>query len=645
MILPNNEPSMKKYIISIITTLMVVIIAIASGGFIALSHFPWQDILTHNTLKTAAATIVLDDENNELFRFQRIKHEPLSHEQLTPIIINSFTCAEDWQFFNHHGLSWTGIARSLLVNVYHGEKIQGASTITQQLVKLVFFNQEKHYSRKIKEQWYALMIEKSCTKEQILLAYLNHVYFGCGIYGVQTACKKFWNKNIRDITIDEAALLAGIIKSPQRYCPLYRPLSAKKRRDTILMLMKNRNIITFKEYNEAITKPINIINIESRPWLLHAYETIRTTAEKIVGRTMLYDSGLTIKTTLNQAQQKYAYEQFTTHITKLRKKIHPTVDGALIAMKVTTGEIKAIIGGFNFFDSQFNRAIQAKRQLGSVFKTIVYAAAIEKGAMLSEIEIDEPISITENNANIWQPRNYNRIFCGPITLAYALARSNNIATIKTIQKTGLDYVINLAKKAHLTAPMLPYPSLALGCLDTTLMEAVGMFNIFANHGQYTEPHLISSIKDSWGKSLYKRHKKQEQIFSSITSDQVARVLRYSTDRLNKLSNNTLLSTEAISKTGTTNQARTCWFIGSTPEITVGVYIGRDDNAPMGNNIYPVHTAFPIWLAYIKKYPGLTKKFSIDPALKEITINGNSGQNTNDLLAINTITIAIPKIIT
>jgi penicillin-binding protein 1A len=576
---------------------------------------------------TGKASILLDDEGNEWARFQLDRRDPVLFKNIPQHVIYAFIAAEDWSFFEHNGISLKGIIRSTLVNMYHQRIVQGASTITQQLVKLLFFDSRKTFSRKLKEQLYSLLVERQFSKEQILETYLNHVYFGCGIYGIQAASNRFWNKNMEQLSIDEAALLAGIVRSPSRYCPLLCPLSCEKRRNIILRSMHKLEYLNDHDLETSLEKPLTLANTADSICAPHLKETIRITLEEIVGKNALYTDGFIIQTTLNRTLQETAQLIFKEKCQKLQKRMALNIDGGLISIEGKTGAIKALVGGKDYNQSQFNRALQAKRQIGSSIKPLIYAAALEKKLNFFDVEIDEAIEIIQDKKT-WSPRNNNMKFNGPITRAYALAHSNNIVTIKTLMQVGTEKVISLAQRCHIQATLHPYPSLALGCVDTNLEEVIGMFNVFAHNGIYTKPYYISWIKNTWGKKIWKHTIVKEQVISNVIADQVAKVLESSIERFRKFFPHEWIETDAICKTGTTNDCRTCWFLGATPELTTGVYIGCDDNQSMGKNVYPVHTAFPIWLAINRSIFTTTSRFSYDLSLKEIVINKFTGQKTS-----------------
>lgn len=612
------------------------------GSLTYILNHHWADFSVLEHYNPGKPSILLDDEGKEWARFQLDRREPISLDKMPKHLINAFIAAEDWQFFSHYGLSPKGIFRSIAVNLYHGRMVQGASTITQQLVKLLFLNSSKTFSRKIKEQLYALVIERQFTKEQILQTYLNHVYFGCGIYGVEAASQRFWGVHAHDLTLDQAATLAAVIRNPAHYCPLLCPLSSQKRRNVILNSMSKLGLISAQECTGAQAVPLAVITESLAVGAPHAKEAIRQFLEELVGRENLYMGGLIIQTTINQTAQREAHKAFTAQCKELRQTIAPNVDGGLISMRVSTGEIVALVGGYDYEKSKFNRALQARRQLGSIFKPLVYATALEQGYCFADTEIDEPIDVlmTRDQASGWRPNNYNMQFNGPMTLAHALSTSNNIVAIKLLIKVGIERVVAMAQRFHLAGPFEPYPSLALGCVDVTLKESAAMMNVFANNGVYVEPHLVKSVKDQWGNKLYIHEQQPERVLSSRINDQVAKVLQLSLARMHKWFTDRWIDCEALSKTGTTNDSRNCWFFGSTPDLTTAIYIGCDNHASMGKNIFPVRTALPIWLDYNRAVGSSRKAFVFDPSLHEVLIDKKSGYIVRDAASSEAIRIFV-----
>ncbi len=571
----------------------------------------------------AKPSIVLDDQSVEWARFSFDKRKSVTYDQLPNHLIQAFIAAEDHAFFSHWGISLKGIVRSLLVNIYHGRIVQGASTITQQLVKLLYTDCSRTFHRKIKDQLLAVLVEYNYTKEQIMQTYLNNVCFGCGIYGVDAASHRFWSKSSSELSVDEAAALAGIVNYPSHYCPLTFPLSCKKRRNVVLKKMKKMGVITEELYVQSIDKELSIIDLQEDRIAPHVYEEIRVFLEKRIGKHELYTGGYVIKTTLNLAMQREAECSFVEHVSTLKESLMPSIEGALLSIEVKTGQIKALVGGYDFKQSKFNRALQAKRQMASIFKTLIYVGAIQEGYTFAHTEIDEPIEIPLSKDTSWKPRNSSRNYLGQMTLAKALSHSNNIVTIKTLLSIGPEKIVDLAKRCRIKQHLQPYPSLALGCVDATLPEVVGMFNILANNGVYIEPHLIVWVKDQWGNKIYKKEPETERIISSRVSGQVAKILSIGLERARRRNPSHWIDCEAFGKTGTTDDSRTSWFIGSTPELTTAIYIGCDDNKLLCN-VYGVTTAFLIWKRMYCSISSTKKKFSFDSSLRLSWINPVTG---------------------
>ncbi len=601
--------------------------AVLGGSFYLLTNH-WVDVSVLEHYEPGRASVVLDCKGKEWARFQLDRRDPVSISKMPSHLINAFLAAEDWHFFSHSGLSFKGIIRSILVNMYHGRRVQGASTITQQLVKLLFFDSAKTFSRKLKEQLYSLLIEQQFSKHQILQIYLNHVYFGCGIYGVEAACRRFWKISVEDISVEQAASLAAVIRNPSQYCPLLCPLSNEQRRNLILNNMYKLSFITKDQLDCSLDQPLFVVQEDGPCCAPHLKEDLRIFLERLVGKKELYSGGLTIQTTLDKSMQKNARSAFKTNCLHVQKELDRDVDGGLISIDVATGQMRAVVGGIDYAMSQYNRAFQAKRQMGSVFKPVVYAAAVEQGMKFNDVEVDEPLELVYGGAT-WAPKNYNKKFNGPITRAFALSHSNNIVTIKTLLQAGVEAVIDVAKRCRLNGPFNPYPSLALGCIDATLKECVGMFNVFANNGVYVRPYYISFVKDKWGKKIYKHTPEQERILSTNTTSQVAKVLELSVQRAYQWFSNQWIDCDALAKTGTTNDSRTCWYAGSTPTLTTAIYIGCDDNKSLGDSIYPIRTAFPIWLSFNRTIKNEIKQFVYDPELEEVVINERTGRWTHE----------------
>lgn len=610
-------------------------------GFGALCFFLHNHTIDFSSLQQdthAKPSILLDRTGQEWGRFQLDKRKYVLLETMPEYLIQAFLVTEDRSFFEHPGISFRGILRSMLVNLYSGKKVQGASTITQQLVRLLFFESKKTFSRKIKEQMYAILVERAWSKEQILEAYLNNVYFGYGIYGVQAAAQRFWGKDIAEISLDQACVLASVMKSPQKFSPLHAGKNVVQRRNMILGMMCDHGMISSQECVQQQAKSLMIKDSEMNLIAPHLKETIRIFMEDLVGRQALYTDGFIIQTTLDKNMQQAAEQAFMSHVTTLKSTVHDEIDGGLITMDGKTGEIRCLIGGYDFKKSKYNRALQAKRQMGSIFKVLVYAAALERGLKLSDVEIDEPCEWVQNGT-IWAPGNYNDQFLGVMTRAYALSHSNNIVAIKTLLQTGIDSVIDLARRCKISAVIKPYPSIALGCVDTNVLEVLGSFNVMINHGKYVQPHFISWVKNGLGQKIYKTKVWSEQVVDPVIAGSIARVLTFSMQRRkNFMKAPAWFDSQALGKTGTNNDFRTCWFCGATPELTTAIYIGCDSNESLGKNMFGSRTAFPIWFQFHEKIAKPSTNFYYDPKLHERSINWRTGRNSHDFANPDVVTL-------
>lgn len=596
--------------------------AFSVGLLFFLFRHPSVDFSVLARYQQGRPSILYDDQGKEWERFQLDKRDPVSIKCMPDHLIKAFIAAEDWSFFSHNGLSWRGIIRSLVVNISHGRIVQGASTITQQLVKMLFYDNRRTFKRKLKEQFLTILVERQFTKEHILETYLNHVYFGCGMYGVSAAAQRFWGKTVEELEPQESALLAAIVCSPGHYSPLLFPYSALHRRNVILGKMEKLHFLTEEQSSLLRATSLGIIHPSLTSLAPYVKEYIRTVLEEKFGKDVLYHGGLSIRTTLNKEIQVAAEQVFKKQFISLRAKYGADLNGALMSIDRKTGEIRALVGGVSFFQSQFNRALHARRQQGSVFKPLVYAAALQKGISLLDTAVDEPFQVKQGTS-IWEPRNHTRTYAGPMTLARALSYSNNVISAKLILAIGPETVVELAKKCHLKGEILAYPSLALGCLDSSLYEVVGMFNVFANDGMYVEPHLILSVKDSWGKTLYRASVVKERVMGTKIAHQIGHTLTLGIERKRR-PGTPWIDSMAITKTGTTNDARVCWFAGSTPELTTVVYVGCDDNRPMGKNVYPIHTAYPIWLGLHSRLTTKCKEFTFEPSLQRVFVDWRTG---------------------
>lgn len=575
---------------------------------------------------TSRPSVLLDDQGIEWARFQIDQRELVSLRDIPVSVQHAFLATEDRSFYQHAGISWYGIIRSFIKNIILGRFAQGASTITQQLVRILFFDTKKTLMRKLKEQLLAVVVEQHFSKDAILESYLNHIYFGCGIYGVAAAAQRFWNKSIQDITIDEAAVLAGIVKSPGNYCPLINLEGARQRRNVVLNCMMSSGYITPADAHTFAQRELNLCpSSQASCKAPHLFDMIRADLEKKFGRHLLYTGGLIIQTTLNQELQSRAVELVHNHIAHLKQSTHPDIDGALVTIDNASGAVKALVGGYDYKTSPFNRA-KASRQVGSLFKPLIYTIAYEHGLYPTDICIDEPTTFM-SGTTAWQPRNVTNRFEGPMTRARALTNSNNIIAVKTFLEVGAEPVI-IAAHACGFRQLHSYPSLALGCIDATVCELTAYFSLFTNQGKINDNFYIQWIKDASGKRIWQHQNTTTQITSATAACIIRSILAAAMERWHRIFPELPhLPCESIGKTGTTNDIRNCWFAGSTPTYTTVIYLGRDNHEPLGA-AYAVRTALPLWLNYNALIPQPQTCFHVPHGFHEHTMHGITGLPEN-----------------
>lgn len=607
---------------------------------VAYSYDP-QEFLSEPYVRSLP-TRVLDARGGELFRFEQDKHAPISYNKLPKHVVHAFLTAEDHNFFYHHGISVRGIIRSFVQNIRHRRIVQGASTITQQLVRLSYLSHERTYFRKIKEILLAFYIERKLSKEQIFERYINSIYFGRGIYGIEAAAKRFWGISASQLSLAQAATLAAVPKSARFYSPLNAPAQALKRRNAILRVMPAPGVVTGSECAAASKEPLGLsASAQQNPIRLYLHEWIRLWLERQWGRDQLYSAGLTVKTTIDPDLQQRAENLFKEHVKELRGSLDEKLDGGLMSLDVMTGKIRASVGGYSFTDSQYNRSFMAVRQMGSIFKLLVYSVALEQGEEMDHIYIDEPISMKLPNGTVWEPRNVSRRFDGPMTLVRALNRSNNIITVKLLQKVGYQPVIDRAHLCGLSRNLVEYPALALGIAEATVQEAAGFFNVFANNGVYVEPYLIEWVKNEAGVSLYKHHFHSHKVMSEEVNAKMVHALGNNLRTLSKeYKTHQWLDAECFGKTGSTNGATSMWYAGCTPELTTVIFMGRDDAKALPPSALAISSVFPLWRLLMKDHHHARKFFYRPAGLREKVIDLKTGREVSQEKSYSTGSILV-----
>jgi len=712
---------MKKVVAIAAMCFLVVFLFLASTG-VALWYL-WSSNLPYiGTLKDYSPPIITQvfaDNGQVIGQFWEERRILVPVSDMSPNLIEAFVAAEDARFFTHQGIDALGIIRALIKNLKAGRIEQGASTITQQITKsLLLKNPERTYRRKAREALLSLQIERDFTKEEILYLYLNQLYLGHGLYGVEAASQVYFGKRSGDLDIAEAALLAGLAQAPSRDSPIKHPSRAKARQRYVLERMKIEGFISAEEFEEALRTEVSVRqkgegrSQEARYFLEH----IRRTVQMKYGRPLLYNGGLKIYTTVNLVMQKAAqdaiksgaleldrregfrgpllrvfipyqdlvYQQLMDELraqplepgmvtrgvviradntkketlvkigdhygvlpisgmewarpfdpetayyeTKLKdpgevltpgdvilvgivKKVNdasglilsleqePRAQAALLCMEAKTGYIKAMVGGVDFTKSQFNRAIQARRQPGSAFKPIIYAAALDRGFTPSSVIIDTPyISPIGEQDKLWKPKNYTEKFFGATLFRTGLIQSRNIITVKILEKIGIAYAIEYARQLGIESNLDKDLSLALGSSGLSLLELTRAYSVFANEGRLVNPVFITKVLDRNGKVLEENQPSLSEAISRETAfvmtDLLKAVVEEGTGWRARA-----LKRPVTGKTGTTNDLRDAWFLGYSPTLITGVWVGYDERTPMGKGETGSRAACPIWLSFMRE---------------------------------------------
>jgi penicillin-binding protein 1A len=609
----NSKQAKKKLGIrwnALVLVFFMIILLLAGAATVFYFAFVY-DLPRLTTLKDYQPYIVSEvysDDEVLIGEFCLERRIVLPLSQMSRLLIKAFVAAEDARFFEHRGIDYWRILGAAFRNIEALEVVQGGSTITQQIAKSFFLTPERSLIRKVKEAILAQRIEHYLTKNEILSLYLNQIYLGEGAFGVGVAAKTYFGKPAKNLTLAECAMLAGLPPAPNNLSPLRHPKKARERQLYVLNRMVERNMITPEQALKAMAEEIRLRpkgpkGYNEAPF---AVEQVRMYVEEKYGKDMLYRGGLKIYTTLNfrlqQAAQKSVLKGLEEFEAREGKgKDQDQVQGGLVALDPQTGYILAMVGGRDFSSSQFNRATQARRQAGSAFKPIVYAAALDKGFTPATVIVDEPFSYTDvPGKEPWEPQNFDREFWGPITLRQALNFSRNVVTVKIAQSIGVDYLVEYAKNLGIKSKLEPNLSLALGSANLTLLELTSAFGVFAAQGYRVEPFLITRILDKDGNILEEMEPSAVEVISPQTSYLITSLLQ-SVIQEGTGQKARALGRPAAGKTGTTNDTRDAWFIGFIPQrLVAGAWMGYDIEKPLGTHETGAVAALPIWLEFMKE---------------------------------------------
>ena len=493
----------------------------------------------------------------------------VSLKDLPPYLPKAFIAIEDRRFYSHYGVDPLGIARAAVANILHRGVSQGGSTLTQQLAKNLFLTQERTLQRKLQEVELALWLERKHSKAEILELYLNRVYFGSGAYGVEAAAQRYFGKPAKNVTLAEAAMLAGLVKSPSRLAPNRNPEGAEKRAQTVLTAMAEAKFITDAQAQASIGHPSYNVKAAGAGTVNYVADWIGEVLDDLIGQI---DQNIVVETSIDPKLQSVAEASIIDELAAKSVKFNVS-QGALVAM-TPDGAVRAMVGGRNYAESQYNRAVTAKRQPGSAFKPFVYLTAIEAGLTPETIRQDAPLDVRG-----WKPENYSHEYFGAVTLTQALAMSLNTVAVRLGLEVGAKNVVRTAHRLGISSKLDANASIALGTSEVSLTELVGAYAPFANGGQGVAPHVVTKIRTAEGKVLYTRP--ADQLGQLIDPRNVA--------MMNTMMQETLLSGTArkaeipgwmaAGKTGTSQDFRDAWFIGYTANLVTGVWLGNDDNSP------------------------------------------------------------------
>ncbi len=585
--------------------LAVLFIAFASagllGGMVAAYSRNLPDISRMADYQPPSATRIFARDGTRLADVYDQDRVWVPLSKIPPIVREAFVANEDHNFYYHHGVDFGGIARAAFADLLH-QHLQGASTITQQLARGLFLNDEVSITRKIQEALLAMEIERYYTKDEILERYLNLIYLGSQAYGVDAAAHTYFGRSVDKLALAQAAMLAGVVAAPSDYSPLTNLTLARERQRHVLDRMVSSGYVTQAQADEAYSGPLGLMPERSSGIAGYVDPYFTTFAvdqlDKYFGDRAVKEGGLQVYTTVDPHLEDIAQEAVTWGVKAAVAEGINAHEGALVAIRPSTGEIVAMVGGKGFtLDNQFNRAWQARRQPGSSFKAYVYTAAIASGLQPTTVIDDSPVSYPMGDGTRWSPTDDDLRFLGPVTLRRALALSRNVVAVKLADRVGIDQVIDYAHRMGIQSQLEANLSLALGTSVVTVLDQASGYATLANDGIRIEPYALKLVKDSLGNVvLDNRIPQQTDAVSAgtafIITSMLEDVIAYGTGT------NANIGRPAAGKTGTTSDFRDAWFVGFTPDLVAAVWIGNDDNSRM-NESYGGNIPARIWARFMK----------------------------------------------
>ncbi|RZB29872.1 MAG: penicillin-binding protein 1A [Desulfobacteraceae bacterium Eth-SRB1] len=614
-----------------------VLFGIVAGAFLAITH-DLPQIQALETFRPSAVTRIYTADKELLAELYLEKRDPVPLKAIPHYLKTAIIATEDKNFYKHSGVDLKGILRAIIKDILARKFVEGASTITQQLAKTLFLTPEKSIMRKIREAFLSFQLERRYTKDKILELYLNQIYLGSGAYGVESAAQTFFGKPVKDLSLAECALIAAMPKAPSRYSPLVNKDLAVKRRNIVLKQMANSGMISETAYNESVSETITFGKQNKKsvkaPYFV---EYIKKILEETLGSSCLYKNGLTVYTTLSFELQKAAEKAVENGLyaleTRMKKQglIDPCPQAALIALNVQSGGILAMVGGRDFDKSPFNRAVSARRQPGSAFKPVVYATAIERGFQQNRMILDAPVVFKGGeNGEDWQPENFSGKYKGEIILRKALAQSVNIPAIRLIEMLGPSSVAKFGYNLGIESTLAPNLSLALGTSETTLIDLTSAYAVFPNMGKSIKPFGIMEVLDREGRIVLQAKPEQRLSMSragaAIITNMLCGVIREGTGKKARV-----LKRPVAGKTGTTNNYRDALFIGFSPSVAAGVWVGQDNFTTLGKGETGAKAALPIWIKFMEKTleDSRCQYFDIPDDVVQVRIDPLTGRIASD----------------
>jgi penicillin-binding protein 1A len=577
--------------------------SVAAGGLVglAISFRNLPDVRVLRTYVPTETSYVYDVKGRLLDSLHgEHNREVVTLEQVSPNLKRAVLAIEDSHFYQHSGINPNSIGRALVVNWRRGYVAEGGSTVTMQLVKNLFLSRDRTVSRKLAEAVLAIRVEQIFSKDQILEMYLNNIYWGHNNYGVETAAQTYFNKSADDLTVAEAAMMAGLIQAPEDSSPFLNYGETKRRQLTVIDRMEEIGWITSQEAQEAREAPLMV----GKPtaWrtsnLPYITEVVVSELTDRFGKDALLQGGMRVQTTVDYNFQKRAEEIVSNSHRRLRARGLYADQVALVAVDPRTHFVKALVGGVDYQESQFNRAIQSLRQPGSAFKPFVYYAAFATGKYTPYSTVmDTPVRYRDGSG-FYSPRNYGGGFSGAMSIRTALIQSSNVPAVKLGQAVGLDKVIEICRILGIESPLEPVTSLPLGAIGVTPLEMAGAYATFANNGWQSPTTAVARVTDSSGNVLLDNTPKPQQVLDPWAAASLNSVLKGVIE--GGTGTNANIGRPAAGKTGTTTSERDVWFVGYVPQLSTAVWIGNDNYRPLGSGVTGGGYAAPIWRDFMRE---------------------------------------------